>query len=201
MEIDYFINLIIIGINTTPKTKIDINLLANNTTAYIYRGTANYKHKSYTLKLTKNGYCSLYIKNNYSSIINNIEKFVRYLYYKIISKYCTENIYELNVFIKNTQITFTIIFEIIPTFSVFLINIYKYFSNNCSVTLEVKESNSFESVWLNFHSTRNTNNISYLRIKYKKTIFTVSHSYKGNCLTKNIFEFKEMCTYIRKAME
>ena len=201
MYINYRINLVILGLKVCPQSKVNLNLFINKTKAYLYRGCANYKEKSYTLKISRNGFCSIYIKNNFAYILDNIESFVLDIYIGLLKNFFWLNCHNLYIYSKNIQIAFDIILDIKLNLNIFCILIYNhYLKYSCYDNyefIEIKESNSYESFWIKYDNNIRDKYISSFRLKLKDTIITVLHNYKGTCLTKDINKFLNFCQEIK----
>ena len=198
MNITYSINLVILGITLEPKVTLDIfQFYREIKGTSLYRGSLTYKGSVYTLKITRNGFCSVYIRRNFSSLLSNLECIGKEIH-DFIFQYCKPDIEKVSIFPRNIQIIFHILFDFKkPNFRIFCSHFTKTFLTDFEY--EIKESNSSDSVWLPFN-----NNLIYFssfRIKFKgfsKCIFSFSYTYRGNCLTSNVLDFKRVCDCIRK---
>ena len=197
MRISYEINLVILDFVFFPKNQFDLFHIQRSIKhgVYIYRGSLTCRTKAFTLKLTRNGYCSVYLRRDFSILLSDLTT--------LASKVCIflencsgKDITSVNVSPKNVQITFHIILEKYPKFRFYCITIIESFSSDYD--FEIKESNSAESLWVPY--VVSDLYFSTLRIKSRgksKCIFTFSYTFKGSCLTANIQEFEELCSKLR----
>ena len=200
MPIHYSTHLIVLGVQTLPKSTFNLDLFQKQSeNCTLYRGTAVYPHKDYTLKFTKNSYIHIFLKNSFPRTLSDIEEFITTSCSHILRKYCECDIEKLVIDVINVQISFTIHLKNEELqFIDFCLRLVKLLQGE--YIFEVKESNSYESVWLNLNQ-KNLNQeervsipkFSSFRIKHNKTTYTIAHTYIGSCITKNVNQFIELC--------
>ena len=198
MQVTYGIHLVIFGVNLNPPVKFDISKIYNNRSRddiFVYRGTISSRRGAYTVKITRNGYCTIYLKKNFSEYLSNIKQLALDVY-DYIKEYCKSEVTSLFIYPKNIQITFQIILKNKLNFKDFCFCIVERFPDKYDY--EVKESNSSDSVWLSY--TKDSRYFSSFRLKNKegsKCIYTFSYTYNGSCLTSDIVQFTRICDDIR----
>ena len=197
MQVSYEVNLVIFDLIFCPKTVFDLHYIKRNVTrgAFLYRGSLTCKRNTYTLKLTRNGFCSIYLRRNFSRVLSDLTK--------LTFEVCTfledpsgKDLISVCISPKNIQITFHIILEKYPKFRFYCIAIIQSFSSDYD--FEIKESNSSDSLWLPY--VVSDLYFSSFRIKSQgtiKCIFTFSYTFKGSCLTGDIAEFQKLCYKLR----
>ena len=67
MQVTYGINLVIFGVNFVLQVKFDISKIYENRSrndihVFVYRGTITSRRESYTFKITRNGFCTIYLR-------------------------------------------------------------------------------------------------------------------------------------------
>lgn len=197
MEVSYEVNLVIFDLNFYPRVQFDIDSIKRNVGDNVtyYRGSLTCKRKFYTFKLTRNGFCSVYLRGNFAILLSDISKLVCEVCW-FLGDFCDREVESVFVAPKNIQITFHLLFERFPKFRLFCFKIIESLSSDYE--FEIKESNSAESLWLPY--VESDVYFSSLRIKARgksKCIFSFSYTFKGNCLTADVAEFQKLCFNIR----
>ena len=197
MQVSYSVNLVIFSLFFDPQVEFDIQNIHNCFSgSYLYRGSLTFKRGLYTVKITRNGFCSIYLRRNFSSVLANIEDLALEVY-MFLKDFTLQKIDIVKITPKNIQITFHITFQVIPDFKFFCRKLVESYEN--LYEFEVKESNSYDSVWLPYVNTNLY--FSGIRIKIRgssKCVFTLLYSYKGSCLTDNVLDFCRVCDNIRE---
>ena len=198
MQVIYCTNLVILGFQVHPVNELNIKQIQtdHSSEAHLYRGAVIHRKKEYTLRITRNAFCSVYLKQNLSKIISNIEALASDINCFLETYYLNE-VTSIDISIRNIQITFSIIFNgKTPRFVEFCRGLAKFY--NEKYNFEVKESGSNDSVWLQLNSS--CSYFSGFRMKYRDnplTVFNYSHTYKGSCLTRNVLHFLDICNDIK----
>ena len=196
MNISYSVNLVIFGLDFNPRSEFNIGEIFERVSIFddsvvCYRGTITCKRKYYTIKLTRNGYCTVYLRKDFARILINI-RFLVLDILDFIQVYCESDLLSVTIFPRNIQITFQIIFDKEVRFVDFCLKIVETFSSKYN--FEIKESNSSDSVWVIF--TERNSYFSNFRLKIKgdvKLVFTILYTFKGSCLTCNVSQYIDIC--------
>lgn len=208
MKIDYVINLIIIGVKFIVNKDIKPNIVYDYfnssgvcANCLVYRGSCVLRYPDYTIRVTKNGYVSIHIKNKFGHVLLNLRGIIfnlRMVFDAIFSLKKSK----LTTLVKNIQITFYVKNEENFNFLVFCKNFVEIFFYKYH--FEIKESNNEEFEWLHVVTPSIFNNAIYFncfRIKYNKTIFTLTYLYQGTCLTRSIKNFFMICNDLKTSCD
>lgn len=198
MKIEYITNLIILGVECPKNSKIDLDSCALDNfdkNIVFYKGSLSFKDPCFTLRITSNSYVTVLVRAEFVKILANIEEFILDVL-KPFLKYWADPLSSLNVFIKNIQITFSIILRQI-SFRALCRHLVKYYT--CKYNFFVKESNSYESQWITLDTLTEAHHFSTIRLyrSSSRAVFTFSHTLRGNCLVKDFSLFKEFCEDIK----
>ena len=201
MYVDYSTNNIILLISTIPKINIDIDsILQKEKKGKKYRGSINISRSSYSIKITKNGFIYIFLKNLFNIILTEIEKFVHDICCDILEP-SSHGLNQIRIDVVNIQISISLFIE---NKSIKFIQLFEQLYNNLKdiYKFKIKESNTFESIWLTYDEIKHRDIIflSTFRIVDDKITLTISHNLKGSCITKDISLFLLLCSEIKKAI-
>ena len=201
MYVDYYTNNIILLVPTVPKSRIDIDsILKREKGGKKYRGSINIWRSSHSIKITKNGFIYIFVKNLFNIILADIEKFVCDTCYSILEPVQTK-LNGIIVDVVNIQISISLFLEnkLLKFVQIFR-QLYKSLKDLHQ--FKIKESNTYESVWLIYDEIKHQDIIflSSFRIFHDKITFTVSHNLKGSCITKDIALFLQLCSELKQAI-
>ena len=202
MSIEYCTNNIVLLVSITPKDSLDIDhIFSNEKGATKYRGSIHISRDSHSLKITKNGFIYFFIKNSFQTILHDIQQFILDSSQNILKLYSKKKFTHINIDVVNIQISISISLE---KKSFKLVELFLKLRDNLKnkYHFKIKESNTYESVWLEYNEIRHNHiiSLSSFRIVDNNITFTLSHNFKGSCITKNPSIFLELCSEINKAI-
>ena len=189
-------------VSCIPRNYIDIeNIVQREKGASKYRGSVNIPKENYSIKVTKNGWVYIFIRNSFNLILQDIEKFVSHSCSDILFLDLDPQDILVKVDLVNIQISIDISLE---QKSIKFVQLFIYLQRQLrsKYQFKIKESNTFESLWLKYDEILHSNIIflSSFRIVHSHLTFTLSHNLKGSCITKDPALFLQLCSEINTAI-